>query len=116
MVNKLYFAPMELGYLTPWFCNQGNRCIAPMELNWKRSLSNWFCNQGNRCFEPAELGIMQPHRGEILVTPSVSSVREATNHQNKPHSSDTSVTPSVSSENIHTNTQATAWRNTNYHG
>ncbi len=93
MVNKLYFAPMELGYLTPWFCNQGNQCIAPMELNHT-----------------------PPHRGEILVTPSVSSVREATNHQNKPHSSDTSVTPSVNSENIHTNTQATAWRNTNYHG
>ncbi|MDD2798627.1 MAG: hypothetical protein PHV20_08560 [Bacteroidales bacterium] len=98
------------------FCNQSKRHFAPMELDFSGFLCPWFCNQGNQCFAPSELSIIQPHRGVLLVTPSVSSVREVTNHRNKPHSGDTFVTPSVSSVNIKTNNQATSWRNTNYYG
>jgi hypothetical protein len=147
-LDKRYFAPLELDYsisLYPWFSNQGNRYFAPSELDFsislypwfynldKRyfapseldfsiSLYPWFCNQGNRYFAPSELGSIKPHRGYILVRPSVSSVSETTNHHNKPRSGETFVTlsessvksvSSVKSESTvkkSTNKLATSWR------
>jgi hypothetical protein len=124
-LDKRYFAPLELDYsisLYPWFCNQGNRYFAPSELDFSISLYPWFCNQGNRYFAPSELGSIKPHRGYILVRPSVSSVSETTNHHNKPRSGETFVTlsessvksvSSVKSESTvkkSTNKLATSWR------
>jgi hypothetical protein len=118
-LDKRYFAPLELDFsisLYPWFSNQDKRYFAPSELDFSISLYPWFCNQGNRYFAPSELGSIKPHRGYILVRPSVSSVSETTNHHNKPRSGETFVTLSVSSVKSEssvkksTNKVATSWR------